>query len=70
MKKIKELYSNGKELGFKRFNVQWETAKNLTIDEFVSKGYRAVGRNAWISGMNQICRDGHYDRRKKTDRRG
>lgn len=69
--RLKDLYSNGKALGFKRFNVQWARVKDMTIDEFFNPklGFRAVGRNAWKSGMDQICRNGHYDRRKTKDRR-
>tara|TARA_Y100001963_G_scaffold44742_1_gene62794 strand:+ start:145 stop:360 length:216 start_codon:yes stop_codon:yes gene_type:complete len=69
--KLKELYSNGKQLGFKRFNVQWARVKDMTVDEFFNPrlGFRAVGHNAWRSGMDQICRDGHYDRRFYGDRR-
>tara|TARA_R110000824_G_scaffold213650_3_gene399890 strand:- start:3668 stop:3934 length:267 start_codon:yes stop_codon:yes gene_type:complete len=64
-KLLRVLYSNGKELGFKRFNVQWSRVKDLTINEFCDSniGLRAVGHNAWRSGMDQICKDGYYNRR-------
>ena len=71
MKKIKDLYSNGRDLKFKKPNQMWLACCNMTVEEFVTtkRGIRGIGHGSYKVACDIICRDGHFDRRKRLDRR-
>lgn len=65
MNKIKDLYLNGKQLGLRKPNVQWELIKDMTVDNFMLCGDRVsgLGIGSYKSACNVICKDSHYNRR-------
>ena len=71
IKRLKDLYEEGKGLDLKRSKKYWRMIKDMTVEEFVNSKWQLnhMGMNIYQKILNQICRDYHWCRRLGRERR-